>query len=251
MTMTETNPVPTPVFSLQKQASDTAKQPLEIYHLSHDLRGPLNSILGFTELLLEGVEGPLNEVQQEDITAVRQSALNLLQLINAVVDLSKVESNKLTLNFGPVQLHDLVARVLKAQAVAGRAGQITARIPEALPPMWGDPDRIEQMILNLVTFVLKAPTSGQVEIRVSHDDQAAILQVGAAGLELPEEQVAELFELKVNTDSAGRSELGKGGQILPLVQALAQMQQGQVWVESRAGLGTVFYLKLPLRQSHQ
>jgi len=249
--MAETNPAPAPMFSLQKQAADPSKQPLEIYHLSHDLRGPLNSILGFTELLLEGVEGPLNEVQHEDIAAIRQSALNLLQLINAVVDLSKVESNKLTLNIGLVQLHDLVARVLKAQAVTSRAGQVTARIPEALPPVWGDPDRIEQMILSLVTFALKAPNPGPVEIAVSHDDQAATVQVGAAELELPAEQLAELFDLRGNIDSSGRSELGKGGLTLPLVQALAQKQQGQVWVESRAGLGTIFYLKLPLRQSQQ
>jgi signal transduction histidine kinase len=251
MTMAATNPAPAPIFSLQKQAGDPSKQPLEIYHLSHDLRGPLNSILGFTELLLEGVEGPLNEVQHEDIAAIRQSALNLLQLINTVVDLSKVESNKLTLNIGPVQLHDLVARVLKAQAVAGRAGQVTARIPEALPPVWGDPDRIEQMILNLVTFALKAPNPGPIEITVSHDDQAAIVQVRAAALELPVEQLVELFELNVNVDAGGRSELGKGGLTLPLVQALAEKQQGQAWVESQADLGTVFYLKLPLRQSQQ
>ena len=65
-------------FLLQKQAGNSSRQPLEVYHLSHDLRGPLNSILGFAELLVEGIEGPLNDVQIEDISAIHQSAQTLL-----------------------------------------------------------------------------------------------------------------------------------------------------------------------------
>jgi signal transduction histidine kinase len=240
-------------FSLQTQMADPSRQPLEVYHLSHDLRGPLNSILGFTELLLEGVEGPLNDIQQEDIAAVRQSAQNLLQLINTVVDLSKLEANKLTLTFGPVQLHDVVPRILKAQTAAGWPDQLrlAARISGSLPPVWGDPDRVEQMVLSLVAFALKIQSSGQIEITVTHDDQAVTVQVTATDVVLPPEHVAELFELSVKIDSSGRSELGKGGLTLPLVQQLAERHQGQVWAESWAGLGTAFYLKLPLRQINQ
>lgn len=251
--MVEVRPEKAHVFSLQKQTVNPSRQPLEIYHLSHDLRGPLNSILGFSELLLEGIEGPLNNIQQEDIAAIRQSAQNLLQLINALVDLSKLEADKLALTFGSVQIHDVVQKVLKAQAIVSRSGQIqmAAHVPESLPPVWGDSDRIEQMILSLAAFALKIQGGGSLEITARHDDQEATLQITAPILVMPPEQLEELFDLSVKIDPAGRGELGKGGLFLPLVQALAERQRGQVWAESRAGSGTIFYLKLPLHQPEQ
>lgn len=106
--MTEPDPVPHYSLKLQKHASDPARQPLEIYHLSHDLRGPLNSILGFAELLLEEIEGPLNETQHADVSAIYQSAQNLLHLINMMVDLSKLEANRLKLDFKAVNLAEAV-----------------------------------------------------------------------------------------------------------------------------------------------
>jgi signal transduction histidine kinase len=232
-------------FALQKQAVHPSRQPLEMYHLSHDLRGPLNSMLGFTELLLEGIEGPLNDIQQEDIAAIRQSAKHLLQLISAVVDLSKLEADKLTLTFGAVRLQDVFQNILKAEF---KSNQIKLLLSESLPPVWGDRERIEQMILSLANFARKIQNQGQLEIIVAHDTQKATIQVHAAEASLPPEQVDELFDLSVKVDSAGRSELGRGGLFLPLTWGLAQKHQGQVWVESQAGRGMILYLSLPLHQ---
>src|SRR4030095_11379092 len=111
--MAETKPQPEKSFALQKEAVHPSHQPLQLYHLSHDLRGPLNSVLGFSELLLEGLEGPLNEVQIEDITAIRQSATTLLNLINVVVDLSRLEADRLVLTFKLVELEPVIAKVLE------------------------------------------------------------------------------------------------------------------------------------------
>src|SRR6185503_13419133 len=106
--MTEATPASHHSFALQKKVADPSQQPLEVYHLSHDLRGPLNSILGFAELLLEGIEGPLNETQQADMTAIYQSAQNLLYLINTLVDLSKLEANHLIFDFKSVDLNQII-----------------------------------------------------------------------------------------------------------------------------------------------
>jgi signal transduction histidine kinase len=243
--MLETKPQNTHSFVLQKQAVHPSRQPLEIYHLSHDLRGPLNSMLGFTELLLEGIEGPLNDIQREDIAAIRQSARNLLQLINAVVDLSKLEANKLSLNFGPVRLQDVFQNILQAEP---GSNPIKLVMPNPFPLIWGDRERIEQMILGLINFVRKIKNQSRLEVTVVHDEHHALTQIQAAELLIPSEQIDELFDLSVKVDAAGRSELGWGGLALPLIWNLARKQQGQLWIESRAGMGTIFYLKLPLHQ---
>ena len=248
--MAETESSTAKSFALQKQTLNPSRQPLQLYHLSHDLRGPLNSVLGFTELLLEGLEGPLNEVQIEDITAMRQSATALLALINTVVDLSRLETDRLVLAFKPVDLELAVARVLESVAASAKTLQIklVTDIPETMPSLWGDPDRTEQMILHVITFILKRKNGGQLCLSVHPDQKMATIKIGVDEVITSPEETEELFDLGVHVDSAGHSSLGKGGLTLPLAYGLAQKQQGKLWVENEEGVGTSFYLQLPLQQ---
>lgn len=239
--MTEASSPDEKLFVLQKQGVNPTGHPLEVYHLSHDLRGPLNSILGFAELLLEGIEGPLNEIQIEDITAIRQSAQNLLQLINNVVDLSKLEADRLVLSLAPVDLKTIIQNISTQAA-------LIVNLPESLPSLWGDPERVEQMILSLVNFARGFKQEGQITLTAAHDQKDVTIQITGTEVFLPPEQVEGLFELMVKVDSAGRSELGKGGLTLPLTRQLAEKHQGRVWVENREGSRTIFFLKLPLHQ---
>lgn len=243
--MTETNPTGSRMFTVQNQAAGASKQPLQIYHLSHDLRGPLNSILGFTELLLEGVEGPLNEIQTEDIAAMRQSAQNLLQLISAVVDLSKLAANRLNLSFGPVDFGQVVQEALSVDTSS--PVEVSATLPDSLPPIEGDQGRVEQMVLALLNFARKLKQEGKLQVSLEQTQTDATLQINAPDVLMPPEQESELFELVVHTDDAGRSELGVGGLNLPLAHQLAQAHQGNMWVESKAA-GTTFFLRLPLHE---
>jgi signal transduction histidine kinase len=105
-------PEPTPDRKRVVVQQNPDSEPFEVYHLSHDLRGPLNSILGFTELLLEEIEGPLTDIQKEDILAINQSAQNLLHLINTMVDLSKFDAGRMEFNLGEVALDQVVNTVL-------------------------------------------------------------------------------------------------------------------------------------------
>ena len=149
--MASSDSAPKKQFVLSPQMSDPSRQPLEVYHLSHDLRGPLNSILGFSELLLEGIEGPLTEYQEADITAVYQSAQNLLSLINNLVDVSKLEAGRLKLDFGAVDVEGVVQNILSFDFGPNKPEQVEliSTITEALPPVRGDRDRVEQMIMSL------------------------------------------------------------------------------------------------------
>jgi signal transduction histidine kinase len=246
--MASSDPSPKKSFVVSEKMSDPSRQPLEVYHLSHDLRGPLNSILGFSELLLEGIEGPLTEYQEADITAIYQSAQNLLRLINELVDVSKLDADRLKFDFGPVDVEAVIQSILSFDFGPNKPEQVelVSSVTEALPPVRGNQDRVEQMIMSLVRFGFKRVKSGQIVIKAESKDKMVIIQVILGGVELSTAEMSELFKLVVHVDSAGRSELGPGGLALPLAQGLAEMHNGEVRVERDEINGTTFYLQLPV-----
>ena len=250
--MTATNSEEQKHFFVSPKLADSSRRPLQVYHLSHDLRGPLNSILGFSELLLEGIEGPLTEYQEADITAIHQSAQNLLRLINTVVDLSKLEADRLKLDFAPVALDAVIQKVLAFDFGPNKPEQVelVADLPAELPSIWADRERVEQMIMNLVRFAFNKAKSGQVVIAADSAGRAVTIQVSfSQQVGLAPAQVSDLFELLVHVDPAGRSELGPGGLELPLTRALAEKHNGQVQVESHNEQGTTFVLTLPTSEA--
>lgn len=227
----------------------TLHEPLAVHHLSHDLRGPLNSILGFSELLLEGIEGPLNDTQTEDIAAIYHSAQNLLHLINSLVDLSKLQGNRLKFDFDAVDLATVFQRIAAVEFGAMKPANLDLVIeapPATLPSLSGDAARIEQMILNLLRYAFKIKRSGQLKLTARHLEPDVVIQISLPEVLVPVEDMAVLFDLGVRVDAAGRSELGPGGLELPLVRSLAAHQGGQVRVESGVKSGTHLYLTLPV-----
>ncbi len=230
---------------------NSTEQWLEIHHLSHDLRGPLNSILGFAELLLEGIEGPLNENQMADITAIYQSSQNLLSLINSMVDLSKLEANRLPLTFKAVKLNEIVKNILAFDFGTLKPSTVTliANLPHNLPTIQGDPPRIEQMLMNLVQFVFKLKKSGPVFIEATYNENFVTIYIKAGEMIILPDELETIFQLAVITDSTGRRKLTRGGLQLPLTRQLANKHNGQVWVESNEHAGTKFHLKLPRSDS--
>lgn len=247
--MAEAETAPKRSFMLSPTGPSSSRQPLEVYHLSHDLRGPLNSVLGFAELLLEGVEGPLTENQEADLSAIHQSARNLLHLINAMVDLSKLEANRLKLEFEPVDLPEVVQNVLAYDYGTNKPQdvELVAALPATLPQVWAAGDRVEQMVMSLLRFGFKWKAK-RLSLGADSNGQAVTLKVGLEGVTLTATQLAELFELIVHVDATGRSELGPGGLDLPLTRRLAEAYNGRIWVESAGDAGTTFYLRLPLAE---
>jgi len=224
------------------------RQPLEVYHLSHDLRGPLNSVLGFAELMLAGIEGPITEHQEADLIAVRQSARNLLWLIDTVVDISKLEADRLKLEFGKVDFRRVVQEIMESDfgTIKPEDLELASDLPAALPPLWGVTERVKQMVLCLLRFGFKVQRKGRLIIGADVKDRMAIIRVTLDLVILSDEQMADLCELVVHIHDGGRAELGSGGLEMPLVQRLARTHNGQVWVESKAESGTTLYLSLPL-----
>lgn len=235
-------------FTIQKTDTDSSVQPLQLYHLAHDLRGPLNSILGFGELLLEGLDGPLTETQQADIAAIYQSAQNLLSLINAVVDLSKLESERLTLDLGPVHLAKLLHELASTDFGAAKPAEVELMItpPATLPFIWGDRHRLEQILKTLLKFAFTLKKKGLISLTAHSQDQAVLIRLEVGNAHLTDEEVGELFELMVKVDPTGHTKLGRGGVHLPLIRRLIEKQQGRAWAELNADNQLTFYLSLPL-----
>ena len=233
---------------LQQERTDANQQAFEVYHLSHDLRGPLNSILGFTELLLEEIEGSLNEVQKEDISAINQSAQNLLRLINNMVDLSKLDAGRLEFNFEVVYLKQIINGLSISDVWTGRPDQVelVVDLPETLPLLWGDSSRVEQMVMGLLSLALRLKRAGEVVITADYDAKTVTIQIHLPEVVVSAQELEEFFKLMVKVDATGRSELGSGGLEFPLVRRLAEKHKGRVWAESEEGAGTTFYLSVPV-----
>lgn len=226
---------------------NTTSAPLfEVYHLSHDLRGPLNSILGFAELLLEEVEGPLTDIQKEDISAINQSAQNLLRLINTVVDVSKVDADQLEINSSEFDLKFVINEVLSSDFWVGKSAEmnVVLDLPDELPLVLGDGARTVQIFEELLAWA-KLKGAGEITIKAECTDQDVITQLHLAGVILPEEDVEDIFRLLIRPDAAGRSHLGPGGLEIPLACRLAEVQQGKLWAESVV-TGTLLYLRIPV-----
>lgn len=222
------------------------EQRLAIYHLAHDLRGPLNSILGFTELLIDGIEGPLNEYQIADITAINQSAHNLLRMINNLVDLSKVEANKLSLTTEAVDLRTQIKTIATFDygTLKPEWFNIIVDVPENLPLISGQADRTEQILMGLVRFTFKMQTD-QIIISAMVEDDHVVVHFDTGSEYISPEQQKQLFKLGTTVDSVGHTRMFRGGLEMPLLYWLAVLQQSTLWVESDPDIGTSFYLKLP------
>ena len=236
------------ILAMPNFSEDTPMQyePIQPRHLSHDLRGPLNTVLGFTELLLDGIEGPLNEIQIEDISAIRRSAEDLLELINTMVDLSKLDVNQLPFHLAPVALDEILNQLVSDSTKTSL--NIALEIPAEIPTVKGDRQRIEQILNHLVTF-MQAQGASQIRIQVKAGSQAVTTQITTPEVILTDRQQAELFEATAAVDSTGRSKLTTGGLWLPLAAKLVANQDGQLDAFSQPKTGLTFVLTLPVSEA--
>ena len=189
------------------------------------------------------IEGPLNENQQADVAAIYQSAQNLLHLISTVVDLSKLEANRLKIDLKPVNLNEVLEAVLAGSIM--EQPNFSTHLPAVLPFVLGDCDRLEQMLKSLLKFAFKLTKKGAITLTAqSSGANEVTLGLDIEQAQLGQGETAELFELIVKVDPTGRTTLGRGGLDLPLVRFLAEQQQGRVWAESQSNGHLVIYLSL-------
>ncbi|MGZ0163691.1 MAG: sensor histidine kinase [Planctomycetales bacterium] len=223
-----------------------------IANMSHELRTPLNSIIGFAEVLQEPVFGELTDDQQSYVTDILDSGRHLLSLINDILDLSKIESGKMELNAGQVDLPHLVERsirMFREQALRENVS-LNYEPSEELPLIEADERKLKQVLFNLLSNALKfTADGGRIEISTERCDEHARLVVCDSGCGISQDQLDRVFESYFQINSELTREVAGTGLGLPLVRKIAELHGGRAWCESELGKGSHFIIELPIEQA--
>jgi signal transduction histidine kinase len=223
-------------------------------NMSHELRTPLNAILGYTELIQDNIYGEVPEKIQEVLERLEQNGRHLLGLINAVLDLSKIEAGRLTLSLNEYSMDAVIQTVFTSvEALAAEKKlDLNVRVPPDMSIARGDEQRIAQVLLNLLGNAIKFTDEGEVRVEVTEDSDATFLvSVTDTGPGLSEADQKIIFEEFQQADDSNTREKGGSGLGLSIAKKIVEMHGGRIWVESNVGKGSTFRFTLPVRVERQ
>jgi signal transduction histidine kinase len=215
--------------------------------MSHELRTPLNSIIGFTGVLQQELVGPLNEEQKKQMGMVRGSSAHLLNLINDVLDISKIEAGQLTVAREPCDLRAAIEKVTRNMrpltekkglalevAIAAEVGTITS-----------DQRRVEQIIYNLINNAIKFTQKGQIRVECCKKEGEAVTRITDTGIGIKQEDLDQLFQPFHQIDTGMIRQYEGTGLGLSICKKILDLLGGRIWVESEWGKGSTFSFALP------
>ncbi len=217
-------------------------------NMSHELRTPLNSIIGFSRVMLKGIDGPLTEMQETDLEAIFESGKHLLNLINDILDLSKIEAGKMEFVFESTDLREVIHGVMSTAValVKEKSIELQQEVPEDLPPILADERRIRQVILNLVGNAAKFTQEGYICVSARRDDGEVLIAVEDTGIGIAPEKYDSVFKEFQQVDSSSTRKYGGTGLGLPVSKQFVEAHDGRIWFESEVNVGTTFYVALPI-----
>jgi two-component system sensor histidine kinase ChiS len=216
---------------------------------SHELRTPLHGIIGLAESLIDGATGPLPPATVSNLGMIASSGRRLGNLVNSMLDFSKLRNHDLMLQRKPLDLRQVaeVVITLSKPLASGRAIALHNAVPDSLPAIDGDEDRLMQILHNLIGNALKFTDSGSVTV------SASVLQPGFAtvtvadtGIGIPGDKFEDIFKSFEQVDASVSREYGGTGVGLSITKQLVELHGGRIWVESELGQGSGFHFTLPL-----
>ena len=215
-------------------------------NMSHEIRTPMNSILGFTALLLEDEK---DKEKRKDLEIIKQSGNDLLNLLNDILDFSKIEAGKLTLSSTYFSLENLVSHIHNMFKIRAGENNISFRvkIDDTVPEMLaGDEQRINQIILNLLSNAFKFTKAGSIMVHCSYREGILAIKVSDTGIGIPKENQGSIFSSFEQVDGSTSREYGGTGLGLAITKKLTELMGGTIALESETGAGSTFTVVLPL-----
>jgi signal transduction histidine kinase len=219
--------------------------------MSHEFRTPLNAILGYTELILDGIYGEPNARIQQVVERIQANGRHLLALINEVLDLSKIEAGKLELNLQTVELAPLIDEVMATarQLAEQNSNRAIVNAQDGLGALTADAIRLRQILLNLLSNALKFTKEGTVTLNAHRDNGSVELTIADTGIGMTAEQIGKLFTEYSQAETTTAQNFGGTGLGLAIARKLARMMGGDITVTSEPGKGSVFTVRLPVGAS--
>jgi signal transduction histidine kinase len=221
--------------------------------MSHELRTPLHTIIGFSELLGEELEGPLNEKQMRFVQHIHKDSLHLLELINDVLDISKIEADRLELRPEAFDFTALIAESLASVRSLAEAKSHTLETASDVPTaVEADRLRIKQVLVNLLSNAIKfTPEGGRIRLEARVQDSFVVVSVRDTGIGIPMEEHESIFEKfhQVGATTKGvREGTGLG---LAITKRLVEQHGGGIWVQSQPQQGSTFSFTLPISSAER
>ena len=220
-------------------------------NMSHEFRTPLNAILGYTHMVLNGVSGPISDAQRKSLSRIDSNSHHLLALINDILDITRIEAGRMPLNLTTFTIPALVEEVMSELEPIIKKSNLSVRaiMPRLLPQLKSDRQKVKQIVLNLLSNALKFTPSGSVKITASYDrtNRTVGIAVADTGVGIGGDDRVKVFEDFRQLDSSPARGYGGTGLGLSICRRLSQMLGGTIELESELAKGSTFTLRLPAR----
>jgi len=228
-------------------------------NMSHELRTPMNTIIGYSEMLIDRVDGPLNEEQEKSLLKVKDSARHLLKLIDDVLNISRIETAKMKLEIRELNIKSVLESVIPAfdPLIKQKGLTLSLNVSERLPAAYGDEEKIKQILSNLLSNAVKFTHKGGVTITASVSDRGVnpgetplFLEVCIAdtGIGIKEDDLGKIFDKFVQVDFTLVRSYEGTGLGLSIAKGLVKLHKGIIWVTSTYEKGSRFCFTLPLKK---
>ncbi len=236
--------------AIQLEQASAAKSQF-LANMSHEFRTPLNAILGYTHMLLQGVSGELTPPQKKNLTRIDSNGRHLLEVINEILDITRIEAGRMPLNLSEFQLPELLQEVMaEMDPIIQRSKlAVSTSLPPKLPALTGDRQKVKQIVLNLLSNALKFTHEGSVRVEVGYQPSSSQVTVAVTdtGIGIAPVNQEKIFEDFQQVDSSPTRAYGGTGLGLSICRRLAAMMDGRITVQSELGKGSTFTLHFPRR----